>query len=119
MRRRKILIVDDENLVRWSLREKCEEWGYQVLEAENGFEGLRLADAEAPELVLLDVRLPDLGGLEVLEKLKRVAIASLELGPLASGQYRVLSPTEVRALRRALEGRAAPHKTRRPARPTS
>jgi DNA-binding NtrC family response regulator len=72
----KVLIVDDERLVRWSLRQKCEEWGYTVFEAENGAQALEIAQAEAPEVVLLDVRLPDIGGLEVLEKLK----ATSELG---------------------------------------
>jgi DNA-binding NtrC family response regulator len=67
----KVLIVDDEKLVRWSLRQKCEEWGYHVLEAENGSTALRVAQAESPDLVLLDVRLPDLGGLEVLERLRQ------------------------------------------------
>src|SRR3984893_15048334 len=66
----KVLIVDDERLVRWSLRQKCEEWGYHVVEAENGAAGLRLAHNESPDLVLLDVRLPDMGGLEILRKLK-------------------------------------------------
>src|SRR5579864_6631744 len=67
----KILVVDDERLVRWSLRQKCEEWGYQVVEAAAGEPGLRLAQHESPDLILLDVRLPDLNGLQVLEQLKK------------------------------------------------
>ncbi len=67
----KILIVDDERLVRWSLKRKCEDWGYQVTEAENGSSALRLAKLESPDVILLDVRLPDLGGLEVLRQLKQ------------------------------------------------
>jgi two-component system, NtrC family, response regulator AtoC len=67
----KILVADDERLVRWSLRQKCEEWGYHVLEAEAGEPALRVAQSESPDLVLLDVRLPDISGLEVLEQLKK------------------------------------------------
>ena len=67
----KILIVDDERLVRWSLRQKCEEWGFQVLEADAGEPALRLAERDNPDLVLLDVRLPDLTGIEVLDQLKK------------------------------------------------
>ena len=67
----KVLIVDDERLVRWSLRQKCQEWGYHVLEAETGSAGLQLAHQESPDLVLLDVRLPDISGIEVLEQLKK------------------------------------------------
>jgi len=67
----KVLIVDDEKLVRWSLRHKCQEWGYQVVEAESGAAGLRAAQAELPDLVLLDVRLPDMSGLDVLRNLKQ------------------------------------------------
>ena len=65
------MIVDDERLVRWSLRQKCEEWGYQVVEADTGEIGLRLAQRESPDLVLLDVRLPDISGIDVLDQLKR------------------------------------------------
>ena len=67
----KIMIVDDERLVRWSLRQKCEEWGYTVIEAESGEPGLKLAQRESPDLVLLDVRMPDLSGIEVLDQLKK------------------------------------------------
>jgi two-component system, NtrC family, response regulator AtoC len=67
----KILVVDDERLARWLLRRKCEEWGYHVTEAETGEAGLKLAQLESPDLVLLDVRLPDINGVQVLEQLKK------------------------------------------------
>ena len=70
MARERILIVDDEKLVRWSLQQKCQEWGYEALEAATGDEALRITRNESPDLVLLDVRLPDFSGLEVLDKLK-------------------------------------------------
>ena len=67
----RILVVDDERLVRWSLRQKCEEWGFHVVEADAGESALKLAQHESPDLVLLDVRLPDMSGLEVLDQLKK------------------------------------------------
>jgi DNA-binding NtrC family response regulator len=67
----KVLIVDDERLVRWSLRQKCEEWGYHTLEAETGSAALKIARNESPDLVLLDVRLPDISGIQLLEQLKQ------------------------------------------------
>jgi two-component system, NtrC family, response regulator AtoC len=67
----KIMVVDDERLVRWSLRQKCEEWGYHVIEADSGEPALKLAQRESPDLVLLDVRMPDISGIEVLDQLKK------------------------------------------------
>ena len=70
MAHKRILIVDDEKLVRWALTQKCAEFGYQTVEAETGQEALRALQNESVDLVLLDVHLPDLNGIEVLEKLK-------------------------------------------------
>src|SRR5271165_3088096 len=71
----KVLIVDDEKLVRWTLRQKCEEWGFRVLEADNGSAALKVAHNESPDLVLLDVRLPDASGIDILEQIKKAGDA--------------------------------------------
>ncbi len=71
MAQKRILIVDDEKLVRWALTQKCAEFGYQTVEAETGQEALQALQNDSVDLVLLDVHLPDLSGIEVLEKLKQ------------------------------------------------
>jgi two-component system response regulator AtoC len=62
-------VVDDEDLIRWALRERLEAAGYEVVEAENGKRALEHFSSEV-DLVLLDLRLPDLDGLSVLEKIQ-------------------------------------------------
>lgn len=66
----KILIVDDLDDARWVLAKIVETAGFHPLLASNGEEALRLIRDEAPDLVLLDVRLPDMDGFEVLARLK-------------------------------------------------
>ncbi|HEY3308716.1 MAG TPA: sigma-54 dependent transcriptional regulator [Desulfuromonadaceae bacterium] len=70
MKRSKILVVDDEHLIRWSLEQNLKKQGYEVLTAGNGEDALRLAREEQPDLVLLDIQLPGISGIETLEKLK-------------------------------------------------
>ena len=70
MKRSKLLIVDDEHLIRWSLEQNLKKQGYEVVTAGNGEDALRLFRDEQPDLVLLDIQLPGISGLEVLDKIK-------------------------------------------------
>ena len=70
MRRTKILVVDDEHLIRWSLEQNLKKQGYEIVTAGSGEDALRLFREEQPDLVLLDIQLPGISGLEVLEKIK-------------------------------------------------
>jgi len=67
----RILVVDDEKLIRWSLRKNLVRAGYEVLEAEDGNRALEVLDEEGADLVLLDVRMPGKDGLQVMEYVKR------------------------------------------------
>jgi DNA-binding NtrC family response regulator len=66
----RILIVEDERTALQSLATLLADEGYELLKAETGAEGLRLALQAEPDLILLDIRLPDLDGLTVLERLR-------------------------------------------------
>ncbi len=70
MKSGKILVVDDEHLIRWSLAEALRGWGYQPVEAETAQGALATFDAEGPLAVLLDINLPDGSGLDVLRALR-------------------------------------------------
>jgi len=66
----KILIVEDEPVFRLIYRGVLEKEGYEVLEAEDGVQGLKLIKQEMPDLVLLDLILPRMTGYEVLDKIR-------------------------------------------------
>jgi DNA-binding NtrC family response regulator len=65
-----ILVVDDERLVRWSLQQKLEQWGYHVSLAETGASALARMQLDNPDLITLDVKLPDMTGIDVLSELR-------------------------------------------------
>jgi two-component system KDP operon response regulator KdpE len=66
-----VLIIEDEYSVRKFVNTALIEAGYEVLESESGTEGLRMASEQSPALVLLDLGLPDLDGVEVIRRLRQ------------------------------------------------
>ena len=65
-----ILIVEDEYAVARGIQYALQQEGYEVTVARNGEEGLDIATHSAPDLVILDVRLPGIDGFEVLRRLR-------------------------------------------------
>jgi two-component system, sensor histidine kinase and response regulator len=69
----KILTIDDEPGIRETFRDFLEDLDFEVFEGENGRHGLEVFAAQKPDLVLLDLRMPELDGMEVLAKLKETS----------------------------------------------
>jgi len=70
MPKSRILVIDDEAAIRDSLKMTLEYEGYECIGAATGQEGLALVEREAPDLVLLDVKMPGMDGIEVLERIR-------------------------------------------------
>jgi len=70
MARPKILIIEDEKLVRWSLQQKLMHEGYDIESCPTGEEGLNLVRDDSFDVVLLDIRLPGMDGVQVLREIK-------------------------------------------------
>ncbi len=97
--KKRILVVDDEKLIRWTLTETMKRAGHDVLEAANGVEALRIAEAELPDAILLDLRMPEMDGLTVLSELEIRQIDSAVI--VISAQSGL--ETAVEAMRRGAE----------------
>jgi len=66
----RVLIIDDEEIARYIMRGILSDTKYKVIEASGGIEGLEKAQRQKPDLILLDLMMPDMNGFEVLAKLK-------------------------------------------------
>ncbi len=71
MSKKKVLIVDDEKLIRWTLSQKLQDWNLDYLEATSGGAAFQVAEEEGPDLVILDIKLPDVKGTDLLEEFKK------------------------------------------------
>lgn len=67
---KKILLVDDEEGIQMLYREEFEDEGYTVISAYTGEEGLQKLKEESPDLVILDIQMPGMNGIETLRQMK-------------------------------------------------
>jgi two-component system phosphate regulon response regulator PhoB len=70
----KALVVDDEPYMHRLLQHHLGRLGFQMLNARNGREGLEMAQRETPDLIVMDVMMPELDGLSALKELKKTAL---------------------------------------------
>jgi two-component system sensor histidine kinase/response regulator len=125
-----VLIIDDEEAIRDGCRQVLERSGYSVLEAEEGGEGIRIAREQKPDIALIDLKMPGISGMEIIEILARdipdtvliiitgyaTIVSAVEA--IQKGTYDYLpkpfSPDQLRAVvRRASEHRSLKIETRR------
>src|SRR5688572_11542793 len=74
--RKTLLIVDDDQDLRGAIAEQLQAEGFETLEAEVAGEGIRLASEAKPDLVLLDVDLPDMDGREACRRMREAGVAT-------------------------------------------
>jgi len=72
----RILVVDDDASIRSILRGVLEQQGYEVVEAEDGYEGLQCYWAELPDVVITDMQMPGMDGLQLIMELRRTCPAA-------------------------------------------
>ena len=68
----KLLIIDDDEVVRASLAAYLEDSGFSVLQAANGLQGLQVFEQEHPDLVICDLRMPQVDGLELIRRVNQL-----------------------------------------------
>jgi two-component system, OmpR family, KDP operon response regulator KdpE len=81
-----VLLIDDEPKIRRFLRAGFELDGFTVLEAENAGEALKMATFSPPDLIILDLALPDLHGTEVLERIRSWSNVPIIILSVVSGE---------------------------------
>jgi CheY-like chemotaxis protein len=99
---RKVLLIDDEEVSRYLLRQLFPSPPDQVIEASNGGDGLRFARDEQPQLILLDLLMPEPGGFEVLERLRADPL-TCEI-PVVVSSSKPLDDEEMERLERSSAG---------------
>ena len=82
-----ILVIDDEELARFTIRQMLEQAGHMVLEAENGNQGIKLQQQENCDLIITDIIMPEKGGLSTIAEMKS-GNAYLKIIAISGGERR-------------------------------
>lgn len=91
---KKILVVDDLEQNRMLLKDVLEHFGYEVVEADNGEEGVKMAREELPDLILMDMNMPVMNGLEA-GKLLRSDPRTKEIKILALSAFNTIDDKDI------------------------
>jgi two-component system cell cycle response regulator DivK len=114
-----ILIVDDSEKNRKLARDVLRAAGFRTLEAATGDEAIAVAATQRPDLILLDLRLPDMDGTDVARTLRggsetgRIPVVALSASPLTGGSDRLLAMGFDGYLQKPIDVRAFPQQVRR------
>ena len=93
--RRTILVVDDFDDTRLLLRTFLEKRGFRVVEAENGVDAVAQAESESPDLIIMDMQMPQLDGLSATRKIRKVkqlhSVPIVAVSAYGADQFRELA----------------------------
>ena len=88
---KKLLIVDDQFGIRVLLNEVFEKDGYETMQASNGKQALKLVKDKEPDLILLDMKIPGMDGLEILREIKKMDVKSDVIMMTAYGELEMIN----------------------------
>ncbi|WP_088036758.1 response regulator [Evansella clarkii] len=88
---KKLLIVDDQFGIRVLLNEVFEKDGYETMQASNGKQALKIIEEKEPDLILLDMKIPGMDGLEILKEIKKMDVKSHVIMMTAYGELEMIN----------------------------
>lgn len=84
----RILVIDDEPLARYTIREALENGGHSVAEAENGREGLQVFALQPFDLIITDILMPEMDGVQTIQELRLLSSVSKVIAMTGGGMMR-------------------------------
>lgn len=121
MANKKVLVVDDQIGIRILLCEVLQSAGYDTLEAPNGATAIHLTEVEQPDVILLDMKMPGMDGLQILKAVRALGSSASIIMMTAYGELDVIQeamafgansfltkPFDIEAIREAIESQLTP-----------